>query len=168
VTQCQAIAASCSSQPSRPHRLLRPPVGRQGGPTKEKNGRRCNRNSAMRAVASVALRYLTRYSPGKRATVILSPYRLRDQDNAVRKIPGVRVASVLRARATLRNRDQQARQAEGGGSHDRHRATHNGPGKKTELVILEPATATATILGLLYSRIQINSENTHRKSKLSA
>jgi hypothetical protein len=33
-------------------------------------------------------------------------------------------------------------------------------------VILEPATAT--ILGLLYSRIQINSENTHRKSKLSA
>jgi hypothetical protein len=34
------------------------------------------------------------------------------------------------------------------------------------LVILEPATAT--ILGLLHSRIQINSENTHRKSKLSA
>jgi hypothetical protein len=27
----------------------------------------------MRAVASVALRYLTRYSPGKRATVIPSP-----------------------------------------------------------------------------------------------
>ena len=43
-----------------------------------------------------------------------------------------------------------------GGSHDRHRGSHNGPGKKTELVILEPAMAT--ILGLLYSRIQINSE----------
>jgi len=58
----------------------------------------------------------------------------------------------------------------GGGSHDRHRGTHNGPGKKTELVILEPATTT--ILGLLYKwapggRIQTDSENTHRKSKLS-
>jgi hypothetical protein len=45
-----------------------------------------------------------------------------------------------------------------GGSHDRHRGSHNGPGKKTGLVILDPAMAT--ILGLLYSRIQINSENT--------
>ena len=47
----------------------------------------------------------------------------------------------------------------------------NAPGKKTELVILEPATAT--ILGLLHKcvpggRIQINSEDTHRKSKLLA
>ena len=123
-----------SSQPSRPHRLLRPPVGRQGGPTKEKNGRRCNRKSAMRAVALVALRYLTRYSPGKRTTVIASPYRHMASRSRQRSSQntGVRVASVLRARATLHHRDQQARQAEGGGSHDRHRATHNGPGKKTE------------------------------------
>jgi hypothetical protein len=45
----------------------------------------------MRAVASVALRYLTRYSPGRRATVIPSPpiaIWLRDQDKAVRKNTG--------------------------------------------------------------------------------
>jgi hypothetical protein len=52
----------------------------------------------------------------------------------------------------------------GGGSHDRHRGSHNGPGKNTELIILEPATAT--ILGLLYSRIQVNSEKHKQEIKV--
>jgi len=75
----------------------------------------------MRAVASVALRYLTRYSPGKRATVIpspLSPYGFAIKRKQFAKYGGARVASVLRAGATLHHRDQQAR-----GPHDRHRGT---------------------------------------------